>query len=266
MMTWTLAYLVTGAVIGLLAGLLGIGGGMTVVPVLAALFSAQQLAPAHVMHLALGTAMASILFTGSSSVRAHHRLGSVDWGIVRRLAPPMMLGTLLATLGSGWVPQRALALAFAGIVVLAAAQIWTGRKPASGAQGLPGAAALWAVGLGIGLVCGLVSAGGAFLTMPFLLWRGVPVRTAIGTGAALGLPVALLGTAGYVAGGWQVTGLPAGALGFVLLPALLPVVLASMLVAPYGARLAHRLPVAMLRRVFAVVLWLLAAKMVWSYA
>jgi uncharacterized membrane protein YfcA len=265
-MTWILAYLATGAVIGLLAGLLGIGGGMTLVPVLAALFSAQQLAPAHVMHLALGTAMASIVFTASSSVREHHRLGSVDWGIVRRLAPPMMLGTLLATLGSGWVPQRALALAFAGIVVLAAAQIWTGRKPASGAQGLPGAAALWAVGLGIGLVCGLVSAGGAFLTMPFLLWRGVPVRTAIGTGAALGLPVALLGTAGYVAGGWQVTGLPAGALGFVLLPALLPVVLASMLVAPYGARLAHRLPVAMLRRVFAVVLWLLAAKMVWSYA
>jgi uncharacterized membrane protein YfcA len=144
--------------------------------------------------------------------------------------------------------------------------LWGGPTPAAGAQGLPGSTALWAIGGAIGLVCGLVSAGGAFMTMPFLLWRGVPARTAIGTGAALGLPVALLGTVGYVASGWSAPGLPDGTLGFVLLPALLPVVLASMLVAPYGARLAHRLPVATLRRVFAVVLWLLAAKMVWSYA
>jgi uncharacterized membrane protein YfcA len=265
-MIWILAYLATGAVIGFLAGLLGIGGGLTLVPVLAALFAAQQLAPAHVMHLALGTAMASMVFTASSSVREHHRLGSVDWAIVRRLAPPMTAGTLLATLGSGWVPQRALALAFAAIVVAAATQIWIGRKPAAGAQGLPGPAALWGVGGAIGLVCGLVSAGGAFMTMPFLLWRGVPVRTAIGTGAALGLPVALLGTVGYGVSGWAAQGLPPGTLGFVLLPALLPVVAASMLLAPHGARLAHRLPVATLRKVFAAVLYLLAAKMAWTYA
>ena len=263
-MTWILAYLVAGTVIGFFAGLLGIGGGMTLVPILAALFTAQQMVPEHVMHLALGTSMAAVLFTGSASVREHHKLGSVDWGVVKRLAPPMAAGTLLSTLASGWLPQRALALAFAVIVVGAATQIWVGRKPRPG-HGLPGSVALWGVGLIIGVIAGLVSAGGAFLSMPFMMRCGVPVRTAIGTGAALGLPVAVLGTAGYAASGWTASGLPAGSLGFVLLPALAGVVVASTLTAPFGARLAHRLPVTTLRRLFAVVLYLLAAKMAISY-
>jgi uncharacterized membrane protein YfcA len=263
-MTWILAYLLAGTVIGFFAGLLGIGGGMTLVPILAALFTAQAMAPEHVMHLALGTAMAGVLFTGSASVREHHKLGSVDWGVVKRLAPPMATGTLLSSLGAGWMPQRALALAFAVIVVGAATQIWIGKKPGPG-RSLPGAPGLWGVGLVIGVICGLVSAGGAFLSMPFMLWCGVPVRTAIGTGAALGLPVALLGTLGFIASGWTATNLPDWSLGFVLLPALAGVVVASTFTAPLGARLAHRLPVATLRRLFAVVLYLLAAKMVVSY-
>ncbi|MFN9279469.1 MAG: sulfite exporter TauE/SafE family protein [Betaproteobacteria bacterium] len=263
-MTWILAYLAAGTVIGFFAGLLGIGGGMTLVPILAALFTAQQMAPEHVMHLALGTAMAGVLFTGSASVREHHKLGSVDWAVVKRLAPPMATGTLLSSLASGWLPQRVLVLAFAVIVAGAATQIWIGKKPGPG-RTLPGALGLWGVGLFIGVVSGLVSAGGAFLSMPFMLWCGVPVRTAIGTGAALGLPVAALGTVGYVASGWPASGLPWGSLGFVLLPALAGVVVASTLTAPVGARLAHRLPVATLRRVFALVLYLLAAKMVFSY-
>ena len=263
-MTWIIAYLLAGTVIGFFAGLLGIGGGMTLVPILAALFTAQQMAPEHVMHLALGTAMAGVLFTGSASVREHHKLGSVDWGVVKRLAPPMATGTLLSSLGAGWMPQRALALAFAVIVVGAATQIWIGKKPGPG-RSLPGATGLWGVGLVIGVICGLVSAGGAFLSMPFMLWCGVPVRTAIGTGAALALPVALLGTLGFIASGWTATNLPDWSLGFVLLPALAGVVVASTFTAPLGARLAHRLPVATLRRLFAVVLYLLAAKMVVSY-
>jgi uncharacterized membrane protein YfcA len=124
---------------------------------------------------------------------------------------------------------------------------------------------LWGVGLVIGVISGLVSAGGAFLSMPFMLWCGVPVRTAIGTGAALGLPVALLGTLGFIASGWTATSLPDWSLGFVLLPALAGLVVASTFTAPLGARLAHRLPVATLRRLFAMVLYLLAAKMVISY-
>jgi uncharacterized membrane protein YfcA len=263
-MQWIAAYAATGAVIGFLAGLLGIGGGMTLVPVLAALFAAQALSDSHTMHLALGTSMAAVMFTASASVREHHRLGGVDWGIFRTLGPAMACGALASTLASGWLPQRALALAFAVIVYAGATQIWLGRKPRA-ARGLPGAAGMWAAGLAIGVVSGLVSAGGTFLSMPFMLWCGVEMRRAIGTGAALGLPVAVLGSIGYVSSGWAVGGLPRPSLGFVHLPALAGVVVASVLTAPLGARVAHRAPAAALKRVFAVVLYALATKMVVSY-
>ena len=138
--------------------------------------------------------------------------------------------------------RSALALAFAVVVYGASLQIYAGRKPGAGRR-LPGTLGLSLAGLIIGLIAGLVSAGGAFLSMPFMLWCGVPIRRAIGTGAALGLPVAVVGSVGYVISGWGVSALPEGSWGFVLLPPLVPVVVASMLVAPYGARLAHRLPV-----------------------
>ncbi len=261
---WMLAYFVTGALVGFLAGLLGIGGGMSLVPILAAMFTAQHLAPDHTVHLALGTGMASIMFTSSASVRAHHALGGVDWSLVRRLGPGMVGGTLLATALSGWVPQRALALAFAAIVYAGATQIMLGRKPSAG-RGLPGTGALLAIGLLIGVVCGLVSAGGAFMTVPFMLYCGVAMTRAIGTGAALGVPVAVVGTIGYVSSGLQVASLPPWALGFVHGPALLGIVAGSMLTARFGARTAHRMPVVVLRRIFAVLLYALATKMLWTY-
>ncbi|MDQ6629075.1 MAG: sulfite exporter TauE/SafE family protein [Pseudomonadota bacterium] len=261
---WLLAYFATGAFVGVLAGLLGIGGGMTMVPVLAAMFAAQRLVPEHTVHLALGTGMASIMFTSSASVRTHHRLGGVDWSLVRRLGPAMVAGTLLATTLSGWVPQRALALAFAVIVYAGATQILLGRKPSAGSA-LPGAPALLLIGLLIGAVCGLVSAGGAFITVPFMLFCGVTMTTAIGTGAALGVPVAIVGTLGYMFSGRHVTDLPPLALGFVYGPALFGIVAGSMLTAPWGARAAHRIPVASLRRLFAGLLYVLATKMLWTY-
>ena len=259
-----LAYFATGAFVGFLAGLLGIGGGMTLVPILAAMFAAQQLAPDHTVHLALGTGMASVVFTSSASVRTHHRLGGVDWSLVRRLGPAMVIGTLLATALSGWVPQRALALSFAAIVCAGATQLLLGKKPAAG-RTVPGTAALVAIGLVIGVICGLVSAGGAFMTVPFMLWCGVAMTTAIGTGAALGVPVAIVGTLGYMFAGRQVADLPPLSLGFVYGPALLGIVAGSILTAPMGARAAHRLPVATLRRIFAGLLYILATKMAWTY-
>jgi uncharacterized membrane protein YfcA len=261
---WMLAYLVTGAFVGFLAGLLGIGGGMTLVPVLAAMFTAQHFAPAHTVHLALGTGMASVVFTSSASVRTHHRLGGVDWSLVRRMGPAMVTGTLLATALSGWVPQRALALSFAVIVCAGATQLLIGRKPLPG-RTMFGTPTLVLSGLAIGVVCGLVSAGGAFMTVPFMLFCGVAMTTAIGTGAALGVPVAVVGTIGYVFSGWHVPDLPPLAAGFVDGPALLGIVAGSVLTAPWGARAAHRMPVATLRRIFAGLLYILAAKMAWTY-
>jgi len=162
------------------------------------------------------------------------------------------------------VSQRSLALVFAAIVFAGATQILLGRRPSAG-RTLPGTPALAAFGLVIGVVCGLVSAGGAFMTVPFMLFCGVSMTTAIGTGAALGVPVALVGTLGYVFSGHQVSELPHLALGFVYGPALLGIVAGSVLTAPMGARAAHRMPVATLRRIFAGLLYVLAAKMAWTY-
>ena len=263
-MIWFAAYAVCGAIVGFLAGLLGIGGGMTLVPILSALFVAQHFTPDHTVHLALGTAMASIVFTSSASVREHHRHGAVDWGVVKRMVPGMLLGALLSTVASGWIPQRALALAFAVIVYAGATQIFLGTKPAAQAT-MPGPAAVFSVGTVIGIIAGLVSAGGTFLTVPFMLYCGVRMHTAIGTGAAIGIPVAVIGAVGYIISGWRIDQLPPWSAGFVYLPALALLVAASIITAPMGARAAHKLPVQTLRRVFACLLYALATKMVVTY-
>jgi uncharacterized membrane protein YfcA len=261
---WFVAYAIVGAFVGILSGLLGIGGGMTLVPILAALFDAQELAPGNQVHLALGTAMAAALFTAASSVYAHHGRGGVDWRIVAQLAPGMVFGSLLSSVASAWVPQRELALAFALIVYGGATQILLAR-PAGPHAAMPGRAATLLIGLAIGVICGLVSAGGAFLTVPLMLYCGVPMLIAIGTGAAIAVPVVFVGTIGYVAAGWQAPGLPPHAFGFVYLPALLALVLASSVTAALGAHLAHRLPLPALKRLFALLLYALATRMVVHY-
>jgi uncharacterized membrane protein YfcA len=263
-MSWFFVYVAAGAFVGILAGLLGIGGGMTLVPILAALFAAQNFAPDHVVHLALGTAMASIIFTSASSVRQHYKLGGVDFRIVQRLVPGMVVGSLASTVASGWITQRHLALAFAVIVYFGATQMLLNKKPVA-ARTLPDSGRLFAFGLGIGIICGLVSAGGAFLTVPFMLWCGVPMRTAIGTAAMIGIPLAVVGTIGYLIAGWNVPHLPSDAFGFISVIALIGLVSGSVVTAPFGARLAHRLPVQTLKRVFACLLYILATKMLWTF-
>ncbi|MBL8521658.1 MAG: sulfite exporter TauE/SafE family protein [Betaproteobacteria bacterium] len=263
-MTWLLAYVATGAVVGFLAGLLGIGGGMTLVPILAALFAAQAIGGDHTVHLALATAMASAAFTSSASVREHHKHGAVDWALVRRFVPGMATGSLVATFASGWVSQRTLALAFAVIVFGAAVNMLVGKKPKA-AHAWPGSLALFALGVVIGAVSGLVSAGGTFLLMPVMLYFGVAMHSAIGTGAAIGIPVTAIGTLGYIAAGWRAPGLPDPHLGFLYLPALAGLVVGSLVTAPMGARAAHRLPVVTLKRLFALLMIALAARMAWRY-
>ncbi|MBC7781416.1 MAG: sulfite exporter TauE/SafE family protein [Proteobacteria bacterium] len=263
-MIWIAAYLASGAVVGFLAGLLGIGGGMTLVPILSALFAAQALAPGYSVHLALGTAMASAVFTSLASVREYHRLGSVDWQVVRTMVPGLLIGALAATVATGWVSQRALALFFALVACLGATQMLRRAQPVK-ARARLGPVALTAWTTGIGAICGLMSAGGAFLTVPFMVYCGVPVRTAIATSAALAWPMAVVGTIGYVTSGWSIEALPSAAVGFVWLPALAALVVTSMLFAPIGARLMHRLPVSTLKRVFALLLYGVAAKMALAY-
>ncbi|MGB4466450.1 MAG: sulfite exporter TauE/SafE family protein [Azovibrio sp.] len=263
MTVWWLLYLALGAFSGFFAGLLGIGGGAVLVPLLVMFFTAQQFPSQEVMHLALGTSMAAILFTSISSVRAHHQLGAVQWPIVIRITPGILLGTLLGTEVASRVPSTWLAILFTVFIFYVAVQMIVGFKPKPSRE-LPGVLGTGMVGVGIGAFSCLVAIGGGVLSVPFMVWCNVRVQHAIGTSAAIGFPIALGGAAGYIYNGWRVEGLPEFSLGFVYLPALVGLVAASVLTAPLGARLAHQLPVNSLRRVFAGLLLLLALKMSWG--
>ncbi len=259
-MDWWWAYLAIGVTVGFLAGLLGIGGGMVMVPMLVFVFTAKGFSAEHMMHLALATSMATIVFTSLSSVRAHHRHQAVDWVVARAMAPGIVAGALTASLAAGFVPTRPLAIFFTGFMFYAATQMFFEDKPKPSRK-LPGAAGLFGVGAVIGGFSSVLAAGGAFLSIPFLARCNVPLKRAIGTAAANGFPIAVAGTAGYVLNGLRVEGLPEGSLGYVYLPALAIIVAASMPLAPLGARLAHRLPVKRLRIVFALMLFALALRM-----
>jgi uncharacterized membrane protein YfcA len=257
---WWWAYLAIGLAVGFLAGLLGIGGGMIMVPMLVFVFTAKDFPGEHMMHLALATALATIAFTSLSSVRAHHRHGGVHWVVARAMAPGIVAGSLAAALVAGFIPTRPLAIFFTGFMFYAAAQMFVEIKPRPVRQ-LPGKAGLFAAGAGIGAVSSVLAAGGAFLSIPFLAWCNLPLKRAIGTAAANGFPIAVAGTVGYVVQGLRVPDLPEWSLGYVYLPALLLIVAASMPMAPLGARLAHRLPVKRLRVVFALMLFALGLRM-----
>jgi uncharacterized membrane protein YfcA len=258
-MEW-LAYLGIGVLVGFAAGLLGIGGGAVMVPLLVFVFTAAGMATDHVLHVALGTALAAMVFTSLSSMRAHHAHGAVDWKIARAISPGMLVGSFGAALAAGFIPTRSLAIGFTAMVFYAATQILLNLRP-PGSRELPGTTGLFVAGAAIGAVSSLLAAGGAFLTIPFLTWCQVPLRRAIGTAAANGLPIAIAGTVGYVINGLRAEGLPAMSVGYVYLPALAMVVTTSMLFAPLGARLAHRLPVKRLRQIFALMLYGIAIRM-----
>ncbi len=262
MSIWWLGYPLLGAFAGFVAGLFGVGGGLTIVPLLFMVFTAQAFPVEHSMHLALGTSMATIVLTSISSMRAHHQHGAVRWDIVKVFAPGLMAGTFGGSFIAASIPTRPLAMVFTAIVFYASASMLIDRKPKPTRQ-LPGATGMLAVGTGIGVVSSLVAAGGGFLSIPFMVFCNVANHQAVGTSAALGFPIAVAGTIGYIASGYGVAGLPPWSLGYIYLPALVGVVVVSMLVAPLGARTAHALPVKQLKRGFGVFLALLALQMLY---
>jgi uncharacterized protein len=252
-----------GITAGFLAGLLGIGGGMVMVPFLTLILTQRGVGVDQAVKMAIATAMATILFTSLSTTRAHHRRGAVRWDIVRGMAPGIVLGGLAAGAGVfALVKGQALALFFAAFIGLSATQMLLARAPKPTRQ-LPGRIGQAAAGGGIGFLAGLVGAGGAFIAVPFMTRCNVPIRNAVATGAAMGFPIALANTAGYIVGGWSAAAALPGAVGFLYLPALAVIALASVSTAPLGARAAHALDVRLLRRIFALMLYGLAADMLW---
>jgi uncharacterized protein len=262
-MTLLIALLALGLVSGFIAGLLGVGGGLVMVPVLVVIFAQQGFDAAWHMHTALGTSLAVIVLTSIASLRAHHAHGAVRWATVRQIAPGIVVGTLLGALAARHFSDLGLRVFFVAFLFFAATQMWLEYKP-SVQRELPGRVGMTGVGAVIGAVSSWVGIGGGTLSVPFQLWCNVRLHEAIGTSAAIGLPIAVAGALGYMLSGWGATGLPAYSVGFVYLPALAGIAAASWLTAPLGARLAHQLPVKRLKRIFAVLLYALGLRMAWS--
>jgi uncharacterized protein len=255
---------VLGLCTGFLAGLLGVGGGMLLGPFLTIILSARGVPADLAVKMAIATSMATIMFTSLSSVRAHHRRGAVRWDIARGLAPGIVLGGALASAGVfALLKGTWLAIFFALFVGFSATQMFLDKKPKPGRQ-MPGTAGQVAAGSVIGFLSGLVGAGGGFVSVPFMVAHNVSILQAVATSAALGFPIALANTVGYVVSGWSLPGLPQHSLGYVWLPALAAVACCSVLTAPLGARLAHRLPVGKLKKIFALILYLLASYMLYK--
>ena len=260
MLTTLLLYLALGAFAGVMAGMLGVGGGLIIVPVLAWIFGRQSVSDALIMHLAIGTSLASIVITSISSIRAHHQRGAVLWPAFWRLTPGIVIGAWLGAAVADLLSSAALTKIFAVFVLMVAAQMAFGAKPAPQRE-LPKPTGMAATGVVIGMVSAIVGIGGGSLTVPFLSWCNTPIRQAVATSAACGLPIALAGALGFIVTGLNAPHLPAWSLGYVYGPALVGVASASMLTAPLGAKLAHTLPTHSLKKVFAVFLAAVGSKM-----
>lgn len=253
-----LSYLLVGALAGGLAGLLGIGGGLIVVPALAWLLPAPETVA---VHAAVGTSLATIVFTSLASIRAHHRRGAVRWATAGRLAPGILAGAGAGALVADRLSGPALQSVVGGFAILAGARLLTGRQPAPH-RSVPGNAALGTAGAVIGLVSAIVGIGGGSLTAPYLMWHNVRAQQAVATAAACGFPIAVAGTVGFVVTGWSAADMPGASLGYIYLPALAGIAAVSVLTAPVGARLAHRLPTSVLRQVFGGFLVLVGAALI----
>lgn len=263
MITSLIIYLCCGCVVGVLAGLLGVGGGTVIVPILVAVFPYQGVPPQYVQQLALGTSLASIMFTSISSARAHHLKGAVKWNIFRNITPGILLGTFCGGLIATHLPTMFLKIFFICFLFAISAQMMTNYRPPA-TRHMPGAWGTAGAGGIIGLVSSFVGIGGGSLSVPFMTYCGVGIHDAVGTSAAIGFPIAVAGTLGYIVGGWGRPDLPAYTLGFVHLWALFGIAAASCVTAPLGVKISHALPTAGLKRAFAIFLVLVALKMLWD--
>ncbi len=252
-----------GSLAGVLAGLLGVGGGLVIVPVLLWVFATLAMNPDVIPHLAIGTSLATIVVTALSSIHAHQSRGAIGWAWVWGLTPGILLGAWFGTVIAAWLSGSSLKRIFGFFVILLGVQMLMGVR-FERTWRLPGRWGLAGVGGVIGMLSALIGIGGGSLTVPFLAGGGVVMSQAVATSAACGFPIAVAGTLGFVWNGWGLPGLPSGSSGFVYWPAVAGITLTSSLMAPWGARLAHHLPAVVLKRVFSALLLLMGARLLFG--
>jgi uncharacterized protein len=257
---WWLIYPLMGLFAGFFAGLLGIGGGMILVSLLVMAFNAQGFPADRVMHLALGTSLATIIFTSLKSVQSHHRHGAVQWDIVKGTALGLVAGTLAGTAVADALRSNVLAVLFTLFVVYSAVNMMLDIKPKP-TNHLPGPLGLQIGAGAVGVASALVGAGGGFLSIPLMSFCNVPMRQCVATSSAFGIPIAVSGTIGFIVGGWDKDHLPALSAGYLYLPAVVGIVAGTFVTVPIGAKVAHSIPVPRLKKVFAVILSIMAIKM-----
>lgn len=260
-----LPLIMIGAFAGFLAGLLGIGGGMVVVPIVLWLLERQQIGGAYSQHLAIGTSFAVMVFTTFSGMMAQHRRGAVRWDVVRQMSPAMVAGGLMGSAVARWLPMQFLQLFFTVFVLAVALQMLMRFKPKPGRH-LPGWSGLSAAGGLFGMLSSWIGIGGGSLSVPFLIYCNVPVHQATGTSGGLAWPMAVSGAVGYLVSGWGVAGLPPHAFGFWYLPAVAILAACTVLLAPVGVRVAHRLSPEKLKMAVGLLMLVIALQMAWKWA
>jgi len=254
------SYALLGVFAGMLAGMLGVGGGLIIVPVLIWLFTLQGFEYEVISHAAIGTSLASIITTSISSASAHHRHGAVIWLLAGQLSAGLFLGSLLGAWVASDLNTRILQLVFGVFAISVGFQMFF-KAQAVSQRVLPSWPLMNLVGGVIGTVSGIVGIGGGSMTVPFLSWHNVSIRQAVATSSACGLPIAIAGFLGFMITGWGNPAMPEYSWGYIYLPALVSVAVLSVLFAPVGAKLAHSVPVGLLKRFFALLLVFVGIKL-----
>lgn len=261
---WILLYLMLGAFVGFMAGLLGVGGGGILVPLLVTIFGFQCIGQENIMHLALGTSLACMIFSSTASTYAHAFRGNVSWKVLYGMTPGIILGAYLVTHVAANISSTYIAIFFAMFMALVAIQMFLNWKPTQSLKPTKITSLLLA-GTGIGSVSALAAVGGGFLAVTYLSYKNIEMKKAIGTSAAIGFPIAITGTIGYMISGWSKTLNDPYTFGFIYLPAFLVISIASFITAALGARCSTNLPEKQLKKIFAIVCLLLNLKMLYSF-
>jgi uncharacterized membrane protein YfcA len=249
-----------GVIAGLLAGLLGVGGGIIIVPTLVFTFHLLDFSDQVLMHMAVGTSLGTIVPTSLGSIYQHQRKQAVLWGLLRPLALGLVLGAILGAWVAEAITGQVLQRMFGAFTLVVAIQMMLGRHP-EGQHRPPGSVGLVGVGSVIGMASSLFGIGGGSMMVPFLTWCRTSMQQAVATSSAGGLPIALAGAVSFMATGWNQPELPAYSLGYLYLPALLGIAVTSIVFAQVGARWAHRLPASRLKKGFALLLVLVGVRL-----